>query len=136
MTNNDSLIEFLTQTDADAYIAINGGTSSQITEPDILPLTPEEIQVILAKKKREFGIYVAAEAIDLIGARNKILNLTGAQVTAMLTNLMSVKALLETGALSTARYYINQLKAAYPTHEDIFQDGIDDINRFEQEFGL
>jgi hypothetical protein len=120
--------EFLLQADAVAYASTVPG-SSVITDQ-------ERTERILAKKKREFGLYVANECVELLGARNKILNLSGSQVSAMLSNLMPVKSLLETGALGTARAYLIQLKAAYPNHVDIFQDGIDDINGFEAEFGL
>jgi hypothetical protein len=96
----------------------------------------EEIEIKLATKKRQAGWDISNKLVDLMGARNKILGLTGAQISTMLQTLSPVKALLETGALSTARYYMGVLKTNYPDHVDIFDLGIDAINKFEQEFGM
>jgi hypothetical protein len=127
--------EFLTQIEADNFAAINGGTVSTLTEA-VITATQEEIERELARKKREFGNYLVAEFTDDIGARNKVLNKTTQQIVAVLTNLQSIKALLEGGALGTARSMIASIKTSYPDYDDIFQDGIDDINRFESENGL
>jgi hypothetical protein len=125
---SSSEVEFTVQADAIAYATTISG-ASVITEQ-------ERAERILAKQKREYGLYVSNECIELLGARNKVLGLTGAQVTAMLSALMPVRALLETGALGTARGYLQQFKAGYPSHADIFEDGINDINAFEAEWGL
>lgn len=98
--------------------------------------TQEQYEIELASKKTSFGISLAREAIDKIGARNKILNKTGSQVTTLLNQLVGVKLLLETGALGTARYSCTQLKAVYTEYTDIFNIVIDSINEFEQKYGL
>ncbi len=96
----------------------------------------EEFEIDLNSRKSDFGIKLAKSAIDRIGARNKILNKNGTQVAALLTQLLSVKLLLETGALGTARYSCVQLKAVYTEYDDIFNMVIDEINSFEVSFGL
>lgn len=121
-------IEFLTKIEADAYAAAN---------VDYYCLSEQEYKErILAKKKREYGLYISNELVELMGARNKILGLTGAQVTALLQQLGGIKTLLETGALGTARTYMIQAKASLPYHGDVLDDGINDINVFEAENGL
>jgi hypothetical protein len=133
--NANLKIEFLTLLEAEQFATLNGGIVSQIVE--IVPtVSQEEIERHLATRKREFGDYLVAEFTDSIGARNKVLNKTTQEIISVLTNLQSIKALLEGGALGTARSMITSIKAAYPDYGDIFQDGIDDINRFEAEFGL
>jgi hypothetical protein len=133
--NGNLKVEFLTQNEADLFVNANGGTISQITE-NLVTASNEEIERELATKKREFGIYLVAEFTDSIAARNKILGKTTQQVISVLTNLQSVKAVLEGGALATARSLIVSLKTSYPDYDDIFQDGINDINKFESEYGL
>jgi len=94
----------------------------------------EAYEYALAVKKTDFKI--ARVAIDKIGARNKILNKSGAQVTALLAQLLNIKLLLETGALSTARYACSALISVYTEYEDIFEDVINQINSFEISNGL
>ena len=96
----------------------------------------EKMEIQLNKNKREFGTSLSNISIDRIGARNKILMKTGPQVTELLTHLMGVKALLETGALGTARYSCTQLKYVYTEYADIFDYVIGEINLFESSFGL
>lgn len=96
----------------------------------------EKLEIDLAIKKTDFGIKLARTAIDRIGARNKILNKNGAQVAVLLTQLLSVKLLLETGALGTARYSSLQLKLLYTEYADIFDYVVNEINIFESMFGL
>lgn len=96
----------------------------------------EEFEIDLNSRKAEFGSKLAKAAVDRIGARNKILNKSGPQVIALLTQLLGVKSLLETGALGTARYSCTQLKAAYGEYADIFDEVISQINNFESNFGL
>jgi hypothetical protein len=96
----------------------------------------EKMEIQLNKNKREFGTLLSNTSIDRIGARNKILMKTGPQVTELLTHLMGVKALLETGALGTARYSCTQLKYVYTEYADIFDYVIGEINLFESSFGL
>lgn len=96
----------------------------------------EKLEIELAEKKTDFGIKLARSAIDRIGARNKILNKNGVQVATLLTQLLNVKALLETGALGTARYSCTQLRAVYTEYQDIFDIVISEINLFEATSGL
>lgn len=96
----------------------------------------EKLEIELAEKKTDFGIKLSRIAIDRIGARNKILNKNGSQVSVLLNQLLPVKLLLETGALGTARYSCSQLKTVYIEYEDIFDYVINEVNVFEQTFGL
>lgn len=96
----------------------------------------EEFEIDLNSRKAEFGSKLSKSAVDRIGARNKILNRSGPQVIALLTQLLGVKSLLETGALGTARYSCIQLKAVYSEYADIFDEVISQINSFESNFGL
>ncbi len=96
----------------------------------------EEYEYALAVKKTDFGIKLSRVAVDRIGARNKILNKSGAQVGALLSVLISVKLLLETGALGTARYSCSQLKIVYTEYSDIFDNVIEQITSFESSNGL
>lgn len=91
----------------------------------------EAFEEFLADKKTEFGIKLARTCVNKIGARNKILNKTGSQVTSILTTLMPIKALMETGALGTARYNCVLLKAVYTEYADIFDYVVNEINVFE-----
>lgn len=96
----------------------------------------EKLEIDLNEKKRIFGRSLCNRAVDRVGARNKILDKNGTQVTAILTQLLGIKALLETGALGTARYSCVQLKAVYTEYADIFDLVIQEINVFESTFGL
>jgi len=96
----------------------------------------EEFEIELNNRKSIFGSELARESVNRIGARNKILNKTGAQVTALLTTLLGVKSLMETGALGTARNACNQLKYVYTEYTDIFDLIIQKINAFEATNGL
>lgn len=96
----------------------------------------EKMEIDLNRKKREFGTNISNICVDKIGARNKILSKTGSQVTTLLIALMGVKALLETGALGTARYSCSQLKCVYTEYTDIFDYVINEINAFEQTTAL
>jgi len=96
----------------------------------------EAYEYALAVKKTDFGIKISRIAIDRIGARNKILNKSGTQVTALLMQLLNIKLLLETGALGTARYSCTLLLSSYTEYEDIFNDIIQQINSFEISNGL
>jgi hypothetical protein len=96
----------------------------------------EAFEEKLADLKTDFGIKLARMAINKMGARNKILNKTGAQVGSLLNNLIPIKMLLETGALGTARYSCSQLKLVYTEYSDIFDKIISDINDFERTYTL
>jgi hypothetical protein len=96
----------------------------------------EMYEIYLAELKTEFGIKLCRNAINRIGARNKILNKTGIQVVTLLNALIAIKLLLETGALGTARYNCSLLLNVYTEYTDIFQYVINEINVFEQNNSL
>lgn len=96
----------------------------------------EQFEIELNSKKSEFGTKIARSAVDKIGARNKILNKNGSQVISLLLQLLSIKSLLETGALGTARSSCSQLKSIHTEYTDIFDEVISQINNFESNFGL
>jgi hypothetical protein len=96
----------------------------------------EQFEIELNSKKVDFGCKLCRTAIDRVGARNKILNKTGTQVITLLTQLLGVKSLLETGALGTARSICGQLLVVYPEYNDIFSMVIAEINSFESTNGL
>jgi len=96
----------------------------------------EQFEIELNSRKAEFGSKLAKAAVDRIGARNKILDKSGPQVISLLTQLLGVKSLLETGALGTARHSCIQLKVVYTEYADIFDEAILQINAFESNFGL
>jgi len=96
----------------------------------------ELFEIDLNDRKSTFGVQLVKDCVNRIGARNKILNKSGAQVSAILTQLLSVKFLLETGALGTARSACSQLVSAFPEYADVFTYVITKVNRFESENGL
>ena len=96
----------------------------------------EQFEYHLAIKKLEFGTNLVKHVIGKIGARNKILNKTSIQITALMNQLLPVKFLLETGALATARDACSQLKFVYTEYSDIFNEIIAEINHFEINHGL
>lgn len=96
----------------------------------------EQFEIELNKRKSEFGSKTALDVINKFAARNKILNKNGTQIAALITQLLPVKLLLDTGALGTARYSCVQLKTIYTEYEDIFDYIINEINSFEAQYGL
>lgn len=99
-------------------------------------ISPEKLEIELATKKVEIGAKIAQMAVIKVGARNRFLGKTGSEVVQMLTALSGIKALLETGALSTARGVSFAIKGSYPDYVDIFNDTINLINDFEGKYGL
>ena len=96
----------------------------------------EKLEEMLAEKKIVFGTALARMCVIKIGARNKILNKSGAQVSTILNQLIGVKILLENGALGTARDSCSILKSVYQEYSDIFDKTISEINSFEASNGL
>lgn len=82
--------------------------------------------------QREFGQYLIPEMIDLMGERNLTLGQNGTTINmiAIASDNSSVKLLVETGALKTARSICLQLKVKYATHSDIYDHVIEDITEF------
>jgi hypothetical protein len=77
------------------------------------------------------GKYIADECAYLLSMKNIELNKDDSFIDQMMTMVIPVKMLLEAGALSRAREAIIQLQMYYSSdYTAIFQDGIDDIDRF------
>lgn len=95
-----------------------------------------QFEEALAEKKCKEGKAISDLAVIKLGAINKILNKNGTQVAQILNSMFSVKLLLETGALGTARAIISQLIAVYPEYNEIFAECITKINDFEAKYGL
>ena len=98
--------------------------------------TQVEMEEDLAAKKCLEGSKISNTAIIRLGALNKIMNKTGTQVSQVLNNMLSVKMLLETGALGTARSIMSQLISVYPEYNEILTEAINKINDFESKYGL
>jgi hypothetical protein len=82
--------------------------------------------------QREFGIELVPSLIDKMGERNLTLIQRGTSVniTAIASDNASVKLLIETGALSTARSICGMLKMKYASHADIYDYVISSITDF------
>lgn len=100
------------------------------------PMSEEDREIERAGRKRIAGNKISNKCIDLIGARNKLTSKTTQQIVSVLTALSPIRALLETGALGTARASIMQVSAGFPDYQDIFEAAISEINEFEAKYGL
>lgn len=82
--------------------------------------------------QREFGELLIPQLIDSMGERNLTLiqNGTSVDIAALAQDNAGIKLLIETGALSTARYVCSLLRAKYPTHDDIYGFVMDEITSF------
>lgn len=88
------------------------------------------------KAQREFAQKLINPITDKIGARNLLLISQGAPsslVTTVVSQLTTLKMLLEGGALKTAISVINVVSPAFPTHDDIFQEIKNEIINFLNE---
>lgn len=133
VANNEMVIDITDQVPQPAVGYVLNGNKLEI--PQNIS-SREQFEIDLNSRKAEFGTKISKSAVNRIGARNKILNKSGAQVTSLLVQLLNVKALLETGALGTARYACTQLREVYMEYADIFNEVINQINDFETNFGL
>lgn len=79
-----------------------------------------------------FGAALALELVNKMGSRNLQLAQSGSvvNVAQLLSSIGSVKSLLETGALKTARQIIASIAPLYPSYSDIFNEGITRITVF------
>jgi hypothetical protein len=84
------------------------------------------------QRQRVFGESLSPVLVDMMGARNLKLSLDGTvvNVASLLNSLNAVKALLETGALKTARTVINSVTASFPAYADIFTYAVNEITIF------
>ena len=96
------------------------------------PVKGEDIFLDQQKNQREFGIELAANLVDLMGKRNLKMTFEGRvlNVSSLLQTLGSVKALMETGALKTARSVMSQVKPMYPLYTDILDYANDKISKY------
>jgi hypothetical protein len=133
ISTNDMVIDITNQLPLPAIGYVLNGNRLEI--PQGLS-SREDFEIELNSKKAKFGTELARVGVDRIGARNKILNKSGPQVINLLTQLIGIKSLLETGALGTARYSCSVLKTNYSEYADIFDYIISEINAFEATSGL
>ncbi len=133
ISTNDMVIDIQDITPLPAIGWVMNGNKLEIPEGSS---DREAFEEELNDRKCIFGTKLAKISVNKIGARNKILNKNGTQVITLLTQLLGVKSLMETGALGTARSSCSQLKVVYTEYADIFQYVIDEINLFEQANGL
>jgi len=96
---------------------------------------PSALELEEQKAKMILGAELSATAVLKIGALNVYLGKSGTQVTAVLNALAPIKALLETGALSTASYYMSQVSAAYPEYESVISEAQARISALLTELG-
>jgi hypothetical protein len=73
----------------------------------------------------------------MVGTINLTLSSQGqvVNVSTLLTNLMTVKMLLETGALKTARSLCMFYKPQFTTYSNVFQHAIDEVTRYLHQKG-
>ena len=100
--------------------------------PSNQSMTDDEFDAFQQKSQREFGQKILSDIVDLLGQRNLKLGREGAvfSVTSLATQSASIKLLLETGALKTARTICYAIKGSFPLHEDIFNLTISNISSF------
>lgn len=84
------------------------------------------------KRQREFGQKLSPILVDMMGARNLKLTAEGVtvNVSSLLSSLNSIKALIETGALKTARGVLASVTPVFPAYADIFDYASAQITQF------
>jgi len=94
--------------------------------------TPDQMDLIQQQAQRKYGHKICDTYADLVGARNFKLarENTPVNVASLAGQLLSLKTLLQGGALKTARTATEAMKVAHPTHADIFDLAIADITSF------
>lgn len=100
--------------------------------PMIDDVTDDERDLIQQTNQREFGEKLVISITDLIGARNLKLHRENQaiDITALATQLLGVKILLEGGALKTVRSICAQLRVVFIYHTDIFDTVILELDNF------
>lgn len=96
------------------------------------PTTSDEHDAYQQKAQRQKGEQLCKKATDLVGARNLKLarELVPVDVALLASQMLSLKTLLEGGALKTVRGLCLAMKAAHPNHADILQSIVDEITEF------
>lgn len=99
----------------------------------LIAVDPQEQQQL----QQIFGAWLALELVNKTGTRNLTLASQGqsVNVAAVLSSVGSIKALLETGALKTARTIIQMSSSSFPQYQDILNFGIHEISRFLSDKG-
>jgi len=102
----------------------------------LLPNQPivdaDEADAIRQTTQRLYGEKILPELVDLMGQRNLKLIREGSSVNiaSLASQMASIKLLLETGAITTARSICLALKPSYPSHADILDKAAEDIANF------
>lgn len=99
----------------------------------LVPVDPDEQQ----KQQQIFGAQLSIELVNKMGSRNLSLAAQGqvVNVASLLSALGSIKALIETGALKTARSSIQYYVPSFPAYADILNEAITRITSFLQSKG-
>lgn len=98
----------------------------------LTPTEPVALQIILEQKVASAivnGKKIKDEVTAKIGAKNLILGKTEAEISALVSSLISIGFLLEGGALVTARTALNQAAAGFPEYADEFSYAVLRINQ-------
>jgi len=95
-------------------------------------MTQEERDLFQQQAQRKFGTYLCGIATDLVGARNLKLTRESIPVDVALlaSQMLSLKTLMEGGALKTVRGLCYVMKTAHPNHADILDQVIGQITSF------
>lgn len=95
-------------------------------------MSVEEEEAYQQTAQRKFGEKLTPQLVDLVGKRNFKLSREGtpANVGSLANSMASIKLLLETGALKTARTVCTSLKPGFPLHADILDFAIASITNF------
>lgn len=89
------------------------------------------------KAKVVYSKYMVDEIVFLLSQKNAELNKDSAFVTSMFQTLIPIKEMLNAGSYALAKQTILQVMPAYGAdYSAIFQDIVDDIDKFNLEHGL
>lgn len=96
------------------------------------PLSANEIVVLQQRTQREFGQVLVIKAVDALGVRNLELYNAGTvvNIASIAQQMLSMRILLESGALKTCVGLCNAIKASYPQYIDIFDMVIKETTDF------
>jgi hypothetical protein len=94
----------------------------------LVPVSPATQQA----EQQIFGASLTLELVNKMGARNLALAQSGTSVNvaALLGTVGTVKSLMETGALKTARTLMQMYSPSFPQHSDIMNEGVLKITAF------
>jgi hypothetical protein len=99
----------------------------------LVAVSPEEQQRV----QQIYGTNLALELVNKVGTINLTMASQGetVNVASLLNSLASIKMLLETGALKTARGLCTYYKPQYPAYANVFQLAETEITNFLTERG-